>query len=60
MKDLTELQRKVLVLYDLEGWKHAEIAQELGISPGSSRVHLHVARKAMRRLLAGPPALESI
>ncbi len=60
MKNLTELQRRVLVLYDLEGWRHAEIARELGISAGSSRVHLHVARKAMRRLLAGSLALESI
>ena len=59
MNSLTELQRKVLVLYDLEGWKHGEIARELGISAGSSRVHLHVARRAMRRLLGNRPALES-
>lgn len=55
MQHLTELQRRVLVLYDLEGWKHGEIARELGISAGSSRVHLHVARKAMRKRL--PPEL---
>ena len=60
MNNLTEMQRKVLVLYDLEGWKHAEIAGKLGISAGSSRVHLHVARKAMRRLLTGRLALERI
>ena len=60
MKNLTQLQRKVLVLYDLEGWKHGEIARELGISAGSSRVHLHVARKAMRRLLSDRFALESM
>ncbi len=59
MTHLTELQRRVLVLYDLEGWSHAEIASELGISAGSSRVHLHVARKAMRKRLAGPFALGS-
>ncbi|MDE2874711.1 MAG: RNA polymerase sigma factor [Gemmatimonadota bacterium] len=53
MTHLTDLQRRVLVLYDLEGWSHGEIAIELGISAGSSRVHLHVARKAMRRLLSG-------
>ena len=58
MNSLTELQRKVLVLYALEGWKHGEIARELGISAGSSRVHLHVARKSMRRLLPGRLALE--
>lgn len=59
MTHLTELQRRVLVLYDLEGWSHAEVASELGISAGSSRVHLHVARKAMRKRLAGPLALGS-
>jgi RNA polymerase sigma factor (sigma-70 family) len=51
MTHLTELQRRVLVLYDLEGWRHGEIATELGISAGSSRVHLHVARKTMRKQL---------
>ena len=60
MKHLTGLQRRVLLLYDLEGWSHKEIAVELGISAGSSRVHLHVARKAMRRLLARPAALEAL
>ena len=60
MTHLTDLQRKVLVLYDMEGWSHGEIANELGISAGSSRVHLHVARKAMRRLLSGRFALGSL
>ena len=60
MTHLTELQRRVLDLYDLEGWSHGEIASELGISAGSSRVHLHVARKAMRKRLAGPLAIGSL
>ena len=60
MTHLTELQRRVLVLYDLEGWKHGEIARELGISAGSSRVHLHVARRTMRKRLSGPLALGSL
>ena len=60
MGHLTDLQRKVLVLYDLEGWKHNEIASELGISAGSSRVHLYVARKAMRKRLSEPLALGSL
>ena len=59
MTHLTKLQRRVLVLYDLEGWSHREIAGELGISAGSSRVHLHVARRSMRRRLARPMALGS-
>ncbi len=60
MQHLTELQRKVLILYDLEGWKHGEIARELGISAGSSRVHLHVARKAMRKRLSRDLAFGSL
>ena len=60
MGGLTELQRRVLVLHDLEGWKHHEIGEELGISSGSSRVHLHVARKAMRKSLSGRFALGSL
>jgi RNA polymerase sigma-70 factor (ECF subfamily) len=32
--------RTVLVLHRLEGFSHAEIAQTLGISEGSSRVRL--------------------
>ncbi len=60
MRHLTELQRRVLILYDLEGWKHNEIARELGISAGSSRVHLHVARRNMRKHLPGDLALGSL
>jgi RNA polymerase sigma-70 factor (ECF subfamily) len=48
---LTELQRRVLLLHDLDGLRHKEIAEELGITAGSSRVHLHLARKAMRNAL---------
>jgi RNA polymerase sigma-70 factor, ECF subfamily len=49
---LTELQREVLLLYDLEGWSHREIASRLNISEGSARVHLHNGRKALRERLA--------
>ncbi len=44
-------QREVLVLRDLEGWPHAEIAQHLEISEHMSRRHLSDARKAMRAFL---------
>lgn len=50
---LTGLQRRVLLLHDFEGWRHAEISNELGISQVSSRFNLHVARKAMRARLKG-------
>ena len=48
---LTDLQRRVVVLHDLEGWAHREISDELGISYGSCRVHLSTARRRMRRVL---------
>ena len=44
--------RAVLVLHDIEGWKHAEISAELGMAVGSSKAQLHRARGLMRRALA--------
>jgi RNA polymerase sigma-70 factor (ECF subfamily) len=46
--ELTEIQRSVIVMFDGEGWTHREIGERLGISEGSSRVHLHVARAKLR------------
>ncbi len=40
--------RAVLVLHDVEGWKHAEIADELGMAVGSSKAQLHRARGLLR------------
>jgi RNA polymerase sigma-70 factor, ECF subfamily len=51
LAELTELQRDVFVLYDMEGWDHGEVAERLGISRGSSRFNLHVARRALRERL---------
>lgn len=45
-------QRSVIVLHDVEGFKHAEIGQLLGIPEGTARSDLHYARSALRRLLA--------
>lgn len=57
MTHLTELQRAVFVRFDLEGWNHGEIAEELGISAGACRFHLHSARRTLRdRLTAFPLA----
>lgn len=41
----------VLVLYDIEGWKHEEIAAELGMAVGSSKAQLHRARGLLRARL---------
>src|SRR5690606_31984365 len=43
--------RAVLVLHDVEGWKHEEIAAELGMAVGSSKAQLHRARRLLRARL---------
>lgn len=48
---LGERQRAVIVLHDVEGFKHAEIAAMLGIPEGTARSDLHHARAALRRAL---------
>jgi len=45
--------RAVLVLHDVEGWKHEEISAELGMAVGSSKAQLHRARGLLRRALGG-------
>jgi RNA polymerase sigma factor (sigma-70 family) len=40
--------RAVLVLHDVEGWKHEEIAIELRMAIGSSKAQLHRARRLLR------------
>lgn len=51
MEELTAKQKEVFLLHDLGGMNHGEVSTELGISLGSSRVHLHMARKALRTRL---------
>lgn len=48
---LGERQRSVIVLHDVEGYKHAEIGTLLGIPEGTARSDLHHARAHLRRLL---------
>lgn len=50
---LPERARQVFVLHDMEGFKHQEIADALGISIGTSRSQLHHARMALRKHLEG-------
>jgi RNA polymerase sigma-70 factor (ECF subfamily) len=45
--------RAVLVLFDIEGWTHEEIAVELGMAIGSSKAQLHRARGLLRERLGG-------
>lgn len=48
---LPQVQREIVLLHDLEGWKHREIAERMEIPPGTVRSHLHFARKALRATL---------
>ena len=43
--------REILVLHDVEGYKHREIAELLGIATGTSKRQLHRARMLMREHL---------
>ena len=40
--------RTVLVLHDIEGYQHEEIASLTGIAVGTSKAQLHRARRLMR------------
>lgn len=48
---LPEVQREIVLLHDLEGWRHRKIADALGISEVMSRQHLFQARRRLRGLL---------
>jgi RNA polymerase sigma-70 factor (ECF subfamily) len=52
------VQRDVVLLHDLEGWRHAEIADRLALSEGMSRRHLSDGRKRLRALLGDYASLE--
>ena len=43
--------RTVLIMHDIEGFKHSEIAERLGVSEGTSKSQLWSARRHLRRLL---------
>ncbi len=43
--------RAIFVLHDIEGYKHEEIATQLGIAIGTTKAQLHRARKLLRENL---------
>lgn len=51
LERLPERMRRVLVLHDVEGYTHEDIAEMLGINAGTSKSQLFKARAHMRRLL---------
>lgn len=43
--------RTVFVLHEVEGFRHEEIAESMGIAPGTVRAHLHRARRLLMEYL---------
>jgi RNA polymerase sigma-70 factor (ECF subfamily) len=43
--------RRVFVLHDVEGYKHEEIAEMLGVTSGATKAQLHRARLLLREAL---------
>lgn len=48
---LPEGYRSIFTLYEIEGFKHSEIAEMLGISEGTSKSQLHKAKHLLREKL---------
>jgi RNA polymerase sigma-70 factor, ECF subfamily len=46
---LPDAQREVVVMKDIYGWSHAEIAESMGISVTAAKVRLHRARARLAR-----------
>lgn len=51
LKALPVGYRTILVLHDIEGYGHEEIAKMLGVTVGTTKSQLHKARLRLRRLL---------
>src|SRR6266540_848615 len=52
LRELPERRRTAVVLFDVEGYSHAEIAGILGIPEGTVRSEVFHARRRLRALLA--------
>jgi RNA polymerase sigma-70 factor (ECF subfamily) len=51
LQQLSSEQRQAVLLFDLEGWSHLEIAASLGTTEAMSRQHLMLGRRKLRQLL---------
>jgi len=51
LKTLSPIHREVLVMFDMEGMSHSEIARRLHTNPGTVRSRLHYARRQMQDFL---------
>ncbi len=51
LAEITDDQRAAIVLYDIEGYDYAEIAEMTGVSLGTVKSRIHRGRLALRALL---------
>lgn len=51
VQQLTPASRAVFSLYVIDGYNHPEIADMLGISPGTSKWHLSNARQELKKMM---------
>ena len=51
IQKLPSQAKLVFILFEVEGYKHKEISQMLNIEEGTSKAHLHKARKILREEL---------
>ena len=49
---LSERQRMIVTLFDVDGLTSTEIGEMLDLSPGTVRWHLHEARRTLRSALS--------
>jgi RNA polymerase sigma-70 factor (ECF subfamily) len=56
LQELPPGMRQVLLLHDVEGYTHEQIAESLGVTAGTSKSQLFKARARMRELLGGTAA----
>jgi RNA polymerase sigma-70 factor (ECF subfamily) len=59
LAQLTQQQRDVFLLYEVEGFHHAEIAAMLELSETASKNTLFQAKKNLRSMLEPPRSAEA-
>ena len=59
LAELTQHQRDVFLLYEVEGFRHAEIATMLAISETASKNTLFQAKRNLRGMLEPPRSAEA-
>jgi RNA polymerase sigma-70 factor (ECF subfamily) len=58
LQEISPVQREIVLLHDMEGWTHPEIAEALGLNELVCRQHLFQGRKRLRYHLDKTPYCE--